>query len=147
MIYGMVNMIPKNPFENCYSVFLKKGLKPFYILLFLTAPMIMICNCYSGFIIQNYTYLDTNNWLFFNVVLWERLIFRTYKHKPDPFLDSRCAHLRRAFGWTAERERWASQGKSPVIVLLFSTFWGNEFWIYPVRRHLKESAWPVFMLV
>ena len=60
-------------FENQSSVFLKKGLKPFYIMLFLTAPMIMICNCYSGFIIQNYTYLDNNNWLFFNVVLWERL--------------------------------------------------------------------------
>lgn len=57
-------------FENQSSVFLKKGLKPFYIMLFLTAPMIMICNCYSGFIIQNYTYLDNNNWLFFNVVLW-----------------------------------------------------------------------------
>ena len=63
-------------FENYESVFLKKGLKPFYLILLVAAPMIMICNCYSGFILQNYTYLDNNNWLFINVVLWERLIFR-----------------------------------------------------------------------
>ena len=62
-------------FENYESIFLKKGLKPAYILLLVTAPMIMICNCYSGFILQNYTYLDNNNWLFINVVLWARLIF------------------------------------------------------------------------